>query len=98
MQRGGTGANFQALNGPHHCPGAASTSKLMLRLAGRILAPSESPPERFLPGKELEFAQLQKDENGGVLREPTDAHCPEPLYEHHGFETVRISWFTEPRV
>uniref|UniRef100_A0A0B7KDB9 Uncharacterized protein n=1 Tax=Bionectria ochroleuca TaxID=29856 RepID=A0A0B7KDB9_BIOOC len=90
--RGGTGANFRALNGHHHCPGAASTSKLMLRRAGRILAPSESPPEGFLPRKELEFAQLQKDENGDVLREPADAHCPEPRY---GFETVQISWFTE---
>ncbi|KAK7227658.1 hypothetical protein V2G26_015661 [Clonostachys chloroleuca] len=74
MQRGGTGANFWALNGPHHCPGTASTSKLVLRQAGRILAPSESPPEGFLFGKELEFAQLQKDGNGGQeLRWLTEA-------------------------
>ncbi|CAG9987944.1 unnamed protein product, partial [Clonostachys byssicola] len=66
--RGGTGETFRALNGPHHCPGAASTSTLVLRRAGRILAPSESPR------MELEFAQLQKDENGGVLRELADLH------------------------
>ncbi|CAI6097328.1 unnamed protein product [Clonostachys chloroleuca] len=102
MQRGGTGANFWALNGPHHCPGTASTSKLVLRQAGRILAPSESPPEGFLFGKELEFAQLQKDGNGGqelrlagkpaYLNSSPVGKC---LYERYGFETVRLRWLTE---
>ncbi|VUC28929.1 unnamed protein product [Clonostachys rosea] len=80
---------------PPHCPGAAPTSSLTPSQAGQILAPSESLPEMLLHGKGLEFAQLQKDENGGWLAYLNSSPVGKSLYEQYGFETVRINWFTE---